>query len=258
MSDPQVAPFISLLAPSDRVIGFGESRSGPAGHYTERHMINGTQTILVVDPNSETRAILARQLSSNNCSVLEAADGVSALRMLQDNDIGLVVSELYLKTGDSDCLIQAMRQNRVRGTRTLAHTVYSKSPDRAWAKQWGASGYLVQPTRTKRLRHVVSELLKSAAAPSTTTGSISRRDTLDQALGDIERDGQNGTLSIVFGAVWWNELTIAQRNAYRQRAIRARVGLRSDRLMNRHFVEVHGRGRSRKPALKVKGSPYRS
>lgn len=220
-------------------------------------MTNATPTILVVDPNVETRAILARQLSATQCSVLQAADGATALQMLQDNEIGLVVSELYLKTGDSDCLIQAMRQNRVRGTRALAHTVYARSPDRAWAKQWGASGYLIQPTRSKRLQHVVSELLKPAPASGSPNAAISRRETLDQALGEIERGDLRDAASIVFCVVWWKELTSAQRNGYRQRARRARVTLRSDRLMNRHFVEVRARSRSPKSGVKGKPSPYR-
>ena len=38
--------------------------------------------------------------------------------------VRLVVSELFLKTRDSDCLFHAIRQNRPHGTRMLAHTVH--------------------------------------------------------------------------------------------------------------------------------------
>ena len=225
-------------------------------------MTNATQTILVVDPNAETRAILARQLSENGCSVFEAADGTSALQIVRDREIGLVVSELYLKTGESDCLIQAIRRNRVRGTRTLAHTVFSKRPDRAWAKQWGASGYLIQPARTERLRHAVSLLLKPRVQGSAGKASrISRRNTLDVALAEIESGALQGTSSIVFGGTWWHSLTARQRNDYRNRARRAELSLRSDRMMGQDFVELRGAvspGKSRKSRSKAsKASPYR-
>lgn len=224
-------------------------------------MTNATQTILVVDPNTHTREILARQLSSADCSVLEASDGASALQMLRDKEIRLVVSELYLKTGESECLIQAIRQNRVRGTRTLAHTVYSKWLDRAWAKQWGASGYLIQPTRTKRLRHVVSQLLNGPTTESTTKFRISQRETLDDAFAGIERGDLPGTSSIVFGRTWWTKLTAAQRNGYRKRAKSAGVSLRSDTMMSQSFVELRGAVQPEKKKKNgqqaPKPSPYR-
>jgi two-component system chemotaxis response regulator CheY len=223
-------------------------------------MANTTQTVLVVDPNSRTRAVLAKRLSSAGFTVEQAEDGISALRLVNERDIRLVVSELYLKTGESDCLIQAVRQNRLRGTRTLAHTVHKKSADLAWAKHWGASGFLIQPAASERLQRVVSQLLGSgktlsAAKPATQ----SRRITLDAALTEIERGDLPNTSSIVLSRGWWTELTSTQRNGYRLRAKRARLSLRSDSMMSPSFVELRTGGRSKvtRPAAKRSPSPYR-
>jgi hypothetical protein len=70
-----------------------------------------------------------------------------------------------------------------------------------------------------------------------------RRDSLDAALEQIEAGTLPNTSSIVFGRVWWEALSAPQRTAYRKRAKRARVNLRSDSMLGNHFVEVRGRSR---------------
>jgi CheY-like chemotaxis protein len=199
-------------------------------------MTNTTQTILVVNPDAEKRTLLARQLSSAGFTVKEADQGTRALRLMKKRDIRLVVSELYLKTGESDCLIQAVRQNRLHGTRVLAHTVHAKSADLAWAKRWGASGFLVQPTAA-RLKRALSQLIAAARAPRKIR-KHARFATLDGALGKLERGEVRGGSSIVLARTWWSALTLPQRNDYRQRARRAGITLHSDSMMSSSFVEL--------------------
>jgi CheY-like chemotaxis protein len=203
-------------------------------------MTNATQTILVVDSNAETRATLTRQLASTGCKVLEAENGVRALEIVQNGKIRLVVSDLYMKTGESDCLIQAIRQNRVHGTRTLAHVANAKSSDKVWAKRWGARAFLIQPAQTARLEYVVSQLLMPTKARSDATSKLARRKTLNGALAEVERGELAGTSSVVVSKSWWNELTDSQRSAFRKRAKKLSVALRSDEMMGQDFVEVRG------------------
>jgi len=222
-----------------------------------KNMKSGTQTILVVDSNPDTRARVARELAPTGCKVLEAGDGMMALEIVRNRRVRLVVSELFLKTAESDCLIQAIRLNRVHGTRMLAHTVHRKASVRDWARLWGASGFLVQPTRTERLRHVVTKLLTKPAA---TAGMVrtSRRDTLSGALAEIERGELPGTSAIVVGRSWWNGLSGSERNGYRRSARRNGVSLRSDSMMSPSFVELR-RESQRKAGMQArKQSPYRT
>lgn len=220
-------------------------------------MSNAKHTILVVDQNAEARASLARRLTSSRCTVLQAADGDSALALLRTNRaIRLVITELYLRTGECECLVQAMRQNRLRGPRAIAHTTHANPTDRAWAKRWGARGYLIQPAATERVRYVVSKVLASAKPPSGEGPRFSRRETLHLALGEIERGELPGASSVVIGGSWWSELTDLQRNDYRRRAREAGVSLRSDAMMGPHFVELRRRAEGRVEAT-PKSSPYR-
>ena len=219
-------------------------------------------SVLLVDGDANVRARVTDQLSPLGCKVYEAEDGNSALRLLRENnDIRVVLSELYLKTGEQDCLVRAVRGFRaLANTRTLAHTRHNTAPDRAWAMQSGADAYLIQPTRPSRLRYVVARLALQTpvgSAPATRS-TVARRDSLDAALQDIEGGAAKDTSSIVFGRDWWASLTPRQQAAYRSRANKARVSLRSDSLLSDHFVELRRRAHTnRAPSRTRPESPYR-
>jgi len=220
-------------------------------------------TILLVDPDPRARALLAQQLSSPGPVVLQAEDGESAFKIVNERDVRLVVTELYLKTGEDDDLIHAIRRTKtLRRTRALAHTIYGTSVDRDWAMRAGADAYLIKPTRAERLRYVVSRLASTGASPSslpaTSQSPVARRDSLSVALADLEQGVLKGTSSIVFGRGWWEQLTRPQQTTYRKRAKSLGVSLRSDSMLGDHFVEVRGPSRSDQGlSTERPESPYR-
>ncbi|MGH7677794.1 MAG: response regulator [Gemmatimonadaceae bacterium] len=206
-------------------------------------MPRSAPTVLLVDPDPHARALLARHLESFECQIAQASDGPSALRIVNDVDVALVVTELYLVTGDDECLIHAIRRDKGnRRTRIVAHTHRSLAADREWCMRAGADAYLIKPTRAQRVRFVVGRLTseqgRRAAITPSPGGPMARRDSLDLALHEIETGHGETTACIVFGRAWWNELSAAQRKAYRTRAKTARVSLRSDSMLSNHFVEV--------------------
>lgn len=211
-------------------------------------MSHAAKTVLLVDPDPHSRALLARQLQQLGCSILEAGDGPTALGIVSGEDVGVLVAELYLASGEDECLIHAVRRDKAhRNTRIIAHTHRSLASDREWAMRAGADAYLIKPTRAERLRYVVSRLLTDsggrAALPATPSAPMQRRDSLDAALREIERGAMHSLSCIVFDRSWWERLSAGERKTYRQRAKRARVSLRSDSLLGSHFVEVRGRSR---------------
>jgi twitching motility two-component system response regulator PilH len=202
--------------------------------------------VLLVDPDARLRSMLASQLVGTGLTVLQAADGATAMSTLANREVRLVVTELYVATGDDECLIHAIRRSKVlRKTRTLALTSKSSEADRDWAMRAGADAYLVKPTRPERLRYVVARLATAkganASVPVTSNCAVTRRETLDQALAELERGSLGGTSSIVFGRAWWETLSPLQQTRFRKRAKKAGVSLRSDSVLGEHFVEVHAR-----------------
>ncbi len=69
---------------------------------------------------------------------------------------------------------------------------------------------------------------------------ITRCDSLEQALGDIEADQLPGASTVVVNLLWWTGLSTAEQEAYRLRADRSRVELIADDAISSHYVEVRG------------------
>jgi hypothetical protein len=69
---------------------------------------------------------------------------------------------------------------------------------------------------------------------------ITRHDSLEKALGEIEAERLGGATTIVVNLQWWTGLSIAEQEAYRLRADRAQVALIADDELSSHYVEVRG------------------
>ena len=219
-------------------------------------------TVLLVDPDKRVRALLAEQLSSTGCTVLQAADGETAMRMVTEREIRLVVSELYLKTGADDDLIHAIRRSKkLRKTRTIAHTNRATAADRDWALRAGADAFLIKPTRAERMRYVVTRLATAtgpnASVPATSSSPVSRRNSLELALRDVELGTLTGSSAIVFSRDWWEQLGRPAQATFLKRAKKAGVTLRSDSAIGPHFVEVRGLPTDLPLTTERSESPYR-
>jgi hypothetical protein len=69
---------------------------------------------------------------------------------------------------------------------------------------------------------------------------IVRRDSLTQALSQLEAEKLAGVSIIVVSRAWWDGLSANEQSVYRSRAARAGVELRVDEAISSHFVEVRG------------------
>jgi two-component system chemotaxis response regulator CheY len=210
-------------------------------------MPHPARIILLVDPDSQARAMLAWHLAATSARIMQAEDGPGAMRIASQYPIAIMVTELYLPTGDDECLIHAVRRDaKLKRTRIVAHTHRAATADREWAMRAGADAYLIKPTRAQRVRYVVNRLMGDRprlATPATSGAPMTRRDSLEVALAEIEGGGLADTSTIVFARVWWETLTPDERKKYRTRARKIGVTLRSDSMLTNHFVEVRGASR---------------
>lgn len=65
-----------------------------------------------------------------------------------------------------------------------------------------------------------------------------RSQTLDDAIAEIDHGTLVDVDRIVVSRAWWDALSVAERNTYRQRCIDRSVQLSADDNISRHFVEV--------------------
>ena len=69
---------------------------------------------------------------------------------------------------------------------------------------------------------------------------ITRRDTLEQALGEVETEALTGASTVVVNLGWWEGLSVPEQEEYRRRAERAGIELLADDRLSSHYVEVRG------------------
>ena len=65
-----------------------------------------------------------------------------------------------------------------------------------------------------------------------------RRPSLQWTLREIEDGTLVDVSRIVVSRAWWEELSIADRQEYRQRCMHHTIELHADDRLSRHFVEV--------------------
>ena len=69
---------------------------------------------------------------------------------------------------------------------------------------------------------------------------IVRRDSLTQALSEVDSQMLRGASIIVVSRPWWDTLSAGEQSGFRSRAARSAVELRVDQVLSSHFVEVRG------------------
>lgn len=226
-------------------------------------MFTADYIVLVAEPDARLRSLLVNQLAPLGCTVLQAANGEAAFRLLTERRVHVVLSELYLGTDQHSDLIQAIRSTTaLRHTRAIAHTRRATTRDRNWATTAGADAFLIYPTRAERLRYVVSRLASEKGSRSVSAAKstpILRRRSLDAALLEQEHGGVGASTTIVVGREWWMQLTGPVQSTYRKRAKKAGVSLRSDSLLGGAYVVVRTPTRTEQAhsRSRVSASPYK-
>ena len=135
-----------------------------------------SNTILLVQPRTDLGAQLRTRLQGKGYSVIVAEDTAAAMDIVNASEIGLVVTELYLRVGKSRCLARAIgRSPGLRRTKLLAYTTHGKRADRDWARQIGADGYVITRSGEERFVSVVDHLMAAPSIRRRREGSFRRR-----------------------------------------------------------------------------------
>ena len=120
------------------------------------------RTILLADPDPEIRAMLQRGLDLMGYVVLEVESGDAAMALMLRTEIALLLTELYVPTGDTPCLVSAVRRiPALRRMKVLVYSAFATAEDREYALSAGADAYLTKPTRVGQLLQVAGRLAQS-------------------------------------------------------------------------------------------------
>jgi signal transduction histidine kinase len=106
--------------------------------------------ILVVDDNAISRKLLRVILEAERYVVMEAADGVEALALMEDEAVDAVISDVLMPNMDGYRFCREIRKSeKFRALPFLLYTgTYDSSTDRQLARSVGADDFIIKPAPT--------------------------------------------------------------------------------------------------------------
>ena len=118
-------------------------------------------TALVIDDQPNMRALISAILSRKGFEVITAEDGRRVEQTLNDIQLDLVVTDIFMPNADGIEVIRALRRhNRSLPVIAVSGAEYTAEADfLRMAKMMGASGTLRKPFQPKELTDVVDRLL---------------------------------------------------------------------------------------------------
>ena len=126
---------------------------------------SGTR-IVVVEDNADSREMLCAMLAGAGLVCQGAADGHSALRLVDDVSPDVAILDVGLPGMDGLEIARRIRANpRHTGVRLIALTGYGQVSDREATTQAGFARHLVKPVPPEELLKVIAELAASSASP---------------------------------------------------------------------------------------------
>ena len=118
--------------------------------------------ILVVEDNLLLSEILDKWLVKAGYEVLIAGDEPLARKLIQENNLALILSDVRLPDGDGIKLLEwLMKENRQ--IPFIVMTEYASFADAVYAVKLGAQDYLSKPVFQEQLLDLLYKILKSPA-----------------------------------------------------------------------------------------------
>jgi diguanylate cyclase (GGDEF)-like protein len=117
-------------------------------------------TILLVDDEDDTRITLAELLAMNGFKVIETGTGTEALRILQDQSVDLVISDLFMPGVDGIALTKAMHEKSIT-TPVIVMTGFASIETAVESMKAGASDYINKPFNLEHIKIVINRTLET-------------------------------------------------------------------------------------------------
>jgi two-component system, OmpR family, phosphate regulon response regulator PhoB len=153
------------------------------GETAERHL-----DVLVVDDDASVRLIAMEALSTEGYGVLEAHDGASAIRMIREGNVDVVVLDLGLPEISGLDVLTSVRE--FSDLPILILSGRSDEGDLIQGLRLGADDYMVKPCSPRELAARVNTVLRRARrlSPPTQLDFVGMR--IDLAAHEVAVDGR--------------------------------------------------------------------
>jgi len=124
-------------------------------------------TILYIEDNPLNLRLVRRMLQKLGYVILEAADAMSGLRMIEENELDLILVDVNLPDIDGLELTRQLKADpKTTNIPIIALTANAMHGDREKCLDAGCDGYLAKPVARIELKNAVGEYLQPTAAIS--------------------------------------------------------------------------------------------
>jgi two-component system chemotaxis response regulator CheY len=118
-------------------------------------------TIIAVDDSPSTRRIVVDTLQEAGHDVMEAENGIEALKVLSGKKVDLIITDINMPHMDGVELTKKLRvEHNFKFTPILMLTTETAGHKRLKSKEAGATAWLVKPFDSKKLLMVVAKLIR--------------------------------------------------------------------------------------------------
>jgi two-component system chemotaxis response regulator CheY len=123
-----------------------------------------TTTFLVVEDSPTMRQLISFSLKRfRNAKIIEAVDGVDALKKLSGEKIDLILTDINMPVMDGLKLVSLVRQNaQLKEIPIIIITTEGAEEDRERGLALGANAYISKPIQSSHLIKTITELLPSS------------------------------------------------------------------------------------------------
>jgi len=117
---------------------------------------------LIVEDSPTMRQLISFSLKRfKGCKIIEAVDGVDALKKLQTEEVDMILTDINMPVMDGLKLVTLVKQNpRLRDLPIVIITTEGASEDRDRGLALGADAYISKPIQSSHLIKVITDLLE--------------------------------------------------------------------------------------------------
>ncbi|MHB8882174.1 MAG: response regulator [Thermodesulfovibrionales bacterium] len=119
-----------------------------------------SKTIMTVDDSASVRQMVSFTLKQLGHHIVEAANGVDALKKMDLRPIDMLITDINMPELDGISLVKKVRENPAyRFIPIIMLTTESQAEKKQEGKAAGATGWIVKPFRPDQLIAVVKKVL---------------------------------------------------------------------------------------------------
>jgi DNA-binding response OmpR family regulator len=134
--------------------------------------------ILVVDDDPDTVSILSRHLQREGFVPLEARSGADCLRMVQENEVDVILLDLMMPEMDGFQVCKALKNNPdTAEIPVIMITARDDMDARAEGMRLGVSDFLAKPVFRRQLANRVRAQLEMVATGRSAMATLNRIDS---------------------------------------------------------------------------------